>query len=219
SVLRDEKLCQLRYAYENIHFPTDFKALELARKRLVFEELFVVSCALSRIRKSRVQNLGIKMRMADINEFYSFLPFSPTGAQRRSIREAMEDMCSGREMSRLLQGDVGSGKTLVAAALIWFCFKNGFSSAFMAPTEILAQQHFETLSAFLSPFGIKTGLLTGSMSAKEKRIVKQGLLNGEFDLIIGTHALFSADVQYENLGLIITDEQHRFGVNQRAALI
>lgn len=219
SVLRDEKLCQLRYAYENIHFPVDFKALELARKRLVFEELFVISCALSRIRKSRVQNPGIKMHMADINEFYRSLPFSPTGAQRRSIREAMEDMCSGREMSRLLQGDVGSGKTLVAAALIWFCFKNGFSSAFMAPTEILAQQHFETLSAFLSPFGIKTGLLTGSMSAKEKRIVKQGLSNGEYDLIIGTHALFSADVQYKNLGLIITDEQHRFGVNQRAALI
>ena len=219
SVLRDEKLCQLRYAYENIHFPADFKALEFARKRLVFEELFVISCALSRIRKSRVQNPGIKMRTADINEFYSSLPFSPTGAQRRSIREAMEDMCSGREMSRLLQGDVGSGKTLVAAGLIWFCFKNGFSSVFMAPTEILAQQHFETLSAFLSPFGIKTGLLTGSMSSKEKRIVKQGLLNGEYDLIIGTHALFSADVQYKNLGLIITDEQHRFGVNQRAALI
>lgn len=219
SLLNEEKLCQLRYAYENIHFPADFKALELARKRLVFEELFMISCALSRIRKTRIQNPGIKMHKRDMNEFYNSLPFSPTSAQRRSVCEAMDDMCSGREMSRLLQGDVGSGKTLVAAALIWFCRKNGYSSAFMAPTEILAQQHFETLNTFLSPFGLRTGILTGSMTAKEKRLVKEGLVKGEYDLIIGTHALFSADVEYKNLGLIVTDEQHRFGVNQRAALI
>ncbi len=219
SVSQEEKLCQLRYAYENIHFPSDFIALELARKRLVFEELFVLSCALSSIRKSRMKNPGIKMHIADLEEFYSSLPFSPTGAQRRTVMEAVEDMCSGHEMNRLLQGDVGSGKTMVAAALIWFCRKNGFSSAFMAPTEILANQHYETLNAFLSPFGIRTGLLTGSMTAKEKKAVKQNLLNGEYDLIIGTHALFSTDVQYKNLALIITDEQHRFGVNQRSALI
>ncbi len=219
EVLKEEKLCQLRYAYENIHFPADFKALELARKRLVFEEFFIISCALSRIRKIRVHNQGIKMHRANMDEFYSSLPFSPTGAQRRCIAAAIDDMYSGREMSRLLQGDVGSGKTLVAAALIWFCHKNGYSSAFMAPTEILAQQHFDTLNGFLFPFGIKIGLLTGSMTAKEKKTVKQGLLNGDYDLIIGTHALFSSDVEYKKLGLIITDEQHRFGVNQRTSLI
>ena len=218
-VRKECSLCSIRYAIENIHFPADFKALELSRNRLVFEELFVLSCALGRIKGQRLKKQGIKMQRADIREFYAALPFSPTSAQRRAVSEAMDDMCSGREMNRLLQGDVGSGKTLAAAALIWLTAKNGFCSALMVPTEILARQHFDTLSSILSPFGFNTGLLTGSMGAKEKRTAKERIKAGEYDLIIGTHALFSEDIEYSGLGLIITDEQHRFGVNQRSALI
>ena len=135
------------------------------------------------------------------------------------MNQAVEDMSSGAVMNRLVQGDVGSGKTLVAAALIWLCARNGYMSAFMAPTEILAQQHFDTLTSLLAPFGLRVGKLTGSLSAKEKRLVKNQLQLGELDVIIGTHALFSQDVEYKNLALVITDEQHRFGVNQRSALI
>ena len=212
-------LAQAAYAYENIHFPADFDALALARKRLVFEELFVLACALGRMRGERVNESGIKMNNEGIDKFFASLPFSPTNAQRRAIQQAMADMESGNVMNRLVQGDVGSGKTLVAAALIFNCAKNGYLSAFMAPTEILAEQHYQTLSEMLSPFGIRIGKLIGSMSAKEKREAKTALKAGEYDLIIGTHALFSQDVEYENLGLVITDEQHRFGVGQRSALI
>ena len=159
------------------------------------------------------------MPPVELREFFDSLPFSPTGAQLRAVSEALGDMQSGKAMNRLIQGDVGSGKTLVAAALIWYTWKNGFSSAFMAPTEILAQQHFDTLSSFLAPFGMRLGKLTGAMTAKQKREVKAQLKNGEIDLIIGTHALFSEDVEYSRLGLVVTDEQHRFGVNQRSSLI
>ena len=219
SVKERCKLCQLNYAYENIHFPSDFKALEIARRRLIFEELFVLSCALGRIRKDRSGKEGISFKAYDLNEFYSSLPFCPTNAQRRAVWEASSDMCSGKEMNRLLQGDVGSGKTLVAAALIYLTWKNGYTAAFMAPTEILAAQHYETFKKLLSPFGIRIVKLTGSMSAKEKREAKSALKNGDCDLAVGTHALFSQDVEYNNLGLIVTDEQHRFGVSQRSALI
>lgn len=212
-------LVQARYAYENIHFPADFEALELARRRLVFEELFVLACALGKMRGERVNEGGIVLPMADMEEFWRTLPFSPTNAQRRAVKEALSDMTGGRAMSRLIQGDVGSGKTLVAAALIWFNWKGGYTSAFMAPTEILAEQHFSTLSSLLAPFGMHVGKLTGSMTAKEKRLAKEALKNGEFDLVVGTHALFSEDVEYTKLGLVVTDEQHRFGVNQRSALI
>lgn len=214
--------CQLssaRYAYENIHFPRDIQALELARRRLIFEELFVLSCALGKMRKLRLREPGIKVSGADIDQFWASLPFSPTGAQRRAVAEALKDMSSGSAMSRLVQGDVGSGKTLVAAALIWAAWRSGCSSAFMAPTEILAGQHFATLSNMLSPLGLRVGKLSGGMSAKEKRQVKNQLREGELDLVVGTHALFSADVEYQNLGLVVTDEQHRFGVGQRSALI
>jgi len=214
-----EKLVQARYAYENIHFPADFGALELARRRLIFEELFVLSCALSGMRRQRVQAEGLRLSAVELESFWSSLPYAPTGAQRRAAAEAMADMCSGRAMSRLVQGDVGSGKTLVAAALIWFCAQNGCTAAFMAPTEILADQHTRTLTELLAPFGLRVGKLTGSMTAKEKRLAKEALQNGDWDLVVGTHALFSEDVAYQRLGLVITDEQHRFGVDQRAALI
>ncbi|MCR5663679.1 MAG: ATP-dependent DNA helicase RecG [Oscillospiraceae bacterium] len=214
-----QKLVQARYAYENVHFPADFGTLELARRRLIFEELFVLSCALSGLRRERVKEDGRRFRAVDWSEFWSSLPYEPTGAQRRAVAEAVADMCGGGAMSRLVQGDVGSGKTLVAAALIWFCFKNGSAAAFMAPTEILADQHAATLSALLAPLGLRVGKLTGAMSAKEKRLAREALKNGDWDLVVGTHALFSEDVEYRELGLVVTDEQHRFGVSQRAALI
>ncbi|MBR3475312.1 MAG: ATP-dependent DNA helicase RecG [Oscillospiraceae bacterium] len=216
---RREQLCAARYAYENVHFPADFQALEIARRRLIFEELFVLACALGKMREERVRESGIRIAACDPEEFYRTLPFQPTKAQRRAVDEALKDLQSGLVMNRLVQGDVGSGKTMVAAALIWAAWKNGLCSAFMAPTEILAQQHFSTLTGFLAPFGIRLGKLTGSSTAKEKRQVKAALEAGDLDLVIGTHALFSADVAYKNLGLVITDEQHRFGVNQRSALI
>ena len=219
SLRKKYRLAQVGYAYENIHFPTDFEALELARRRLIFEELFLLACALGKMKGGHSKAEGIKMPPVELREFFDSLPFSPTGAQLRAVSEALGDMQSGKAMNRLIQGDVGSGKTLVAAALIWYTWKNGFSSAFMAPTEILAQQHFDTLSSFLAPFGMRLGKLTGAMTAKQKREVKAQLKNGEIDLIIGTHALFSEDVEYSRLGLVVTDEQHRFGVNQRSSLI
>ena len=213
------QLAQTGYAFENIHFPADFEALDLARRRLIFEELFVLACALGRMRGERTKDAGIRMEKGDLGRFWAALPFSPTGAQRRAVEQAVSDMDSGAVMNRLVQGDVGSGKTLVAAALIYHCFENGYMSAFMAPTEILAEQHTHTLTELLGPLGLRVGRLTGSMTAKEKREVKAALKAGELDLIIGTHALFSQDVEYEKLGLVVTDEQHRFGVGQRSALI
>ena len=219
AVRERNQLAQTAYAFENIHFPKDFEALELARRRLIFEELFVLACALGRLRGERARESGIRMAKSDLDRFWAALPFSPTGAQRRAAAEAMSDMDSGAVMNRLVQGDVGSGKTLVAAALIWHCAENGYMSAFMAPTEILADQHYHTLSELLTPLGLRVGKLTGAMTAKEKRVVREQLKAGQLDLVIGTHALFSADVEYEKLGLVVTDEQHRFGVGQRSALI
>ena len=213
------RLAQTAYAYENIHFPKDFDALELARRRLIFEELFVLACALGRIRGERVREEGIKLSVHDMSRFWASLPFSPTGAQKRAIEQALGDISSGAVMNRLVQGDVGSGKTLVAAALMWQCAENGYMSAFMAPTEILAEQHYSTLSSMLAPLGVRIGRLTGAMSAKEKRETKAKLKAGEYDIVVGTHALFSQDVEYLNLALVVTDEQHRFGVGQRSALI
>ena len=219
SVRERNQLAQTAYAFENIHFPADFEALELARRRLIFEELFVLACALGRMRGERSRESGIRMEKSDLDRFWFALPFAPTGAQRRAVEEALRDMDSGAVMNRLVQGDVGSGKTLVAAALIWHCAENGYMSAFMAPTEILADQHYHTLTELLMPLGLRVGKLTGAMTAKEKRVVREQLKAGELDLVIGTHALFSADVEYEKLGLVVTDEQHRFGVGQRSALI
>ena len=213
------RLAQTAYAYENIHFPKDFDALELARRRLIFEELFVLACALGRIRGERVREEGLKLSVHGMSRFWASLPFSPTGAQRRAIDQALGDISSGAVMNRLVQGDVGSGKTLVAAALMWQCAENGYMSAFMAPTEILAEQHYSTLSSMLAPLGVRIGRLTGAMSAKEKRETKAKLKAGEYDIVVGTHALFSQDVEYSNLALVVTDEQHRFGVGQRSALI
>ena len=153
-----------------------------------------------------------------IRDSYSLLPFAPTNAQKRAISECIEDMSKEYAMNRLVQGDVGSGKTAVGAGVIYTAVKNGFQCALMAPTEILAAQHMDTISQMLSPTGIKIDLLTGSTNAKQKHEIKSRLINGETDLVIGTHALIQNDVEFRNLGVVITDEQHRFGVNQRANL-
>lgn len=218
DICHEYGLAGSRFAYENIHFPADAASLELARRRLIFEELFTLACALGMLKGSRQTGGGIIISSAPIERFYSSLPFSPTQAQRRVIDQSLTDMSSGKPMNRLIQGDVGSGKTLAAAACIWAVCTCGKQCAFMAPTEILAEQHLETLRGFLSPFGLCVEKLTGSMSAKEKRAVRAGLSNGDIDVIVGTHALINPDVEFADLALVVTDEQHRFGVEQRSAL-
>ena len=223
DVLPDEvrqahKLCYVNYAYENIHFPASPEALEVARRRLVFEELFLLSCGLSLLRQRRESVHGLPCRAADMADFYAALPFALTAAQRRAIGDAVGDMTSGRPMNRLCQGDVGSGKTMVAAACVWFAAQSGWQSALMAPTEILARQHYENLAPLFARFGLRCALLTGSTPARERRGILEGLQAGDITLCIGTHALLTEDVTYNALGLVITDEQHRFGVDQRSAL-
>ena len=223
DVLPDEvrqahKLCYVNYAYENIHFPASPEALEVARRRLVFEELFLLICGLQLLRQRRRDVAGPACRRMSMEPFYRRLPFALTGAQRRAIADAVEDMVSSKPMNRLCQGDVGSGKTMVAAACVWFAAQSGWQSALMAPTEILARQHYENLSPLFARFGLRCALLTGSTRARERREILAGLADGSVDLCIGTHALLTEDVQYARLGLVITDEQHRFGVDQRAAL-
>ena len=218
AVAASRSLCTTRYAYENIHFPADARALALARGRLVFAELFTLVCAMGLLRGERGDKPGLRFVPADFGEFMRSLPFAPTAAQLRAVEECAADMASGRAMNRLIQGDVGSGKTLCAAALIWYAAKNGCQSAFMAPTELLCEQHFATLSGFLEPFGIRTVKLTGSMGAKAKRETLAALASGEAQLAVGTHALISEGVEFARLGLVVTDEQHRFGVAQRGAL-
>ena len=219
DVAEKAQLCKVPYAYENIHFPADFGALELARRRLIFEELFVLSCALSKMKNSHEKRSGIIVSTPRLERFYSQLPFLLTNAQKRAIADCTGDMCSGTAMNRLIQGDVGSGKTIVAAACIWCAHEGGLQSAFMAPTEILANQHFQTFSELLCPLGIKVVKITGSMTAKQKREALAQIKEGEANLVVGTHALLSDNVEFNRLALVVTDEQHRFGVNQRAALI
>ncbi|HIS49323.1 MAG TPA: ATP-dependent DNA helicase RecG [Candidatus Gallacutalibacter pullistercoris] len=212
------ELCQLRFAMENIHFPGSMELLEIARRRLVFEELLVLQLGLLSLKsRTRVEN-HLRLTQDVSEEFYRLLPFTPTNAQKRAIAEALTDMQGEAPMSRLIQGDVGSGKTAVAAALCYCVIREGMQAALMAPTEVLARQHAKTLSAMLEPAGIRTALLVGSMTAKQKRTVTQELASGEIQLIIGTHALLTEGVVFQKLALVVTDEQHRFGVAQRAAL-
>lgn len=218
GIRQAHSLCYVNYAYENIHFPSSPEALEVARRRLVFEELFLLTCGLQLLRQRRRDVAGPACHPMDMEPFYRRLPFALTGAQRRAIADAVGDMVSGKPMNRLCQGDVGSGKTMVAAACIWFAVENGWQTALMAPTEILARQHYQGLAPLLARFSIRCALLTGSTRARERREILAGLADGTIDLCIGTHALLTEDVQYQKLGLVVTDEQHRFGVNQRAAL-
>ena len=212
------QLCHTRYAYENIHFPTDDEALAAARRRLAFEELFLLALGLKLLRSRRTFVAGKQCKTVDLSPFFAALPFSLTVAQRRAVDDIARDLSLDRPMNRLCQGDVGSGKTMVAAAAIYMAAKNGLQCALMAPTEILAEQHYRSLAPLLTPLGISCALLTASTKVRERRALNEALRSGELSLVIGTHALLSPDVQYQNLGLVVTDEQHRFGVDQRAAL-
>lgn len=209
------ELCTEEYALRNIHFPESAHAAEISRRRLGFDELLVMQCAMGLLRDRSREVTGCPMKPVDIGEFERSLPFEMTGAQKRACGEIFKDMCGITPMNRLVQGDVGSGKTAVAAAACWFAYKNGCQSALMAPTEILARQHYATLKNFLEPLGINVGCLTGSMTQKQKNEIKAQLKNGDINVITGTHALISESTEFDRLGLVITDEQHRFGVNQR----
>jgi len=218
AVRREYGILDADRAYQAIHEPTSLAEAEAAKKRLIFEEFFVFSAGLSIMRAARAEKQTQPYTDLDLTPFYEKLPFRLTGAQARAIAEICQDFASGAPMNRLVQGDVGSGKTMVAAAAAYLAAKNGHQAAFMAPTEILAEQHHHSLQKLLAPLGIQTVLLTGSMTPKQKREVREQLLNGQYALAIGTHALLSDTTQFANLGLVIADEQHRFGVGQRAKL-
>lgn len=215
-----EKYCLMNLpdSLWNIHFPKSPDYLEEARRRLIFEELLILQLGLEKMRSQTQKNAGAIIERDFSDEYFSHLPFSPTGAQRRAVKEAMRDMMSGRQMNRLLQGDVGSGKTAVAAALVYSAAKNSMQSALMAPTEVLAEQHYKTFLKLFEGCSINVELLTGSDTAAQKRRKKEALKAGEIDLLIGTHAIIQSDVEFKSLALVITDEQHRFGVEQRNAL-
>ena len=212
------RLCTARYAMQNIHFPTDEEALAVARRRLVFEELFLLQVGMLQLKNRSHTAAGAVMTCDHTEDFKRLLPFTMTGAQAKATADCGADMRSGRAMSRLVQGDVGSGKTAVAAAVAYHTVKNGYQAALMAPTEILAEQHFATLTKLLESTGLTVVLLTGALSAAKKRAVYAALESGEADIAVGTHALLSEGVRFAALGLVITDEQHRFGVEQRTRL-
>ena len=205
-------------AYTAIHEPASMEEAEQAKKRLVFEEFFVFSAGLSLMRAARAEKKTVPYTNLDLRPFRAALPFTLTGAQERAIGEILEDFRRGAPMNRLIQGDVGSGKTMVAAAAIYCAAGNHKQSALMAPTEILAEQHFGSLRNLLEPLGIPVALLTGSMTPKEKRTVRDRIASGEVQAVIGTHALLTEATQFNDLGLVIADEQHRFGVGQRSRL-
>lgn len=218
AILEKYKLSPLHWSVKNVHFPESDESLAKARRRLIFEELLVLQLALRKMKSRAKSKSEILLKRDYTSEFWSLLPFVPTSAQIRVVEECVTDMKSDLPMNRLIQGDVGSGKTAVAAGVIYSAIKNGYQCAFMAPTEILATQHFHTIKKLLNKTGFSIELLTGSVKASEKKKIKMRLMDGEIDLIIGTHALIQNDVEFEKLGLVVTDEQHRFGVKQRAAL-
>ena len=218
GVRKQYNLCHIRYAIENIHAPKDNDSLNIARKRLIFDELLYLSLGIMMIKGRTKGETGCTINNNYNNEFWNLMPFLPTGAQRRSADEIVSDMFGKEPMSRLLQGDVGSGKTAVAAASCYNAVKNGFQCAVMAPTEILASQHYNSFIKILSSTETRIDLLTGSLTPAKKKKVQEKIKNGEIDIVIGTHALLSEKVEFNNLGLVVTDEQHRFGVRQRAAL-
>ncbi|MCR4563112.1 MAG: ATP-dependent DNA helicase RecG [Clostridiales bacterium] len=217
--LEKYRLCPLKDALKAVHFPADNAELEKGRRRLIFDELFYLQMGLIRLKDKNRQTENRHIIKNDYTaEFIKTLPFELTDAQKRSIDEAVRDMASEKSMNRLLQGDVGSGKTAVAAALIYTVAKNKMQSALMAPTEVLSEQHFRTFKEMFRGTDLKIELLTGSTKAKEKREIKERIKNGETDLVIGTHAIIQQDVEFFRLGFVVTDEQHRFGVNQRTVL-
>lgn len=220
EALREEYgLCDAASALREIHLPSSAEALEEARKRLIFEEFFLFSAALALVRTRRSVRSVTPYQTDGMQAFYDALPFRLTGAQTRAIAEILNDFCAGKPMSRLVQGDVGCGKTMVAAAAAFCAARNRRQTALMAPTEILAKQHFDRLAPLFDTLGLRCTLLTGSMTPPQKLARRKEIAGGQYDLIIGTHALLTEATTFQSLGLVIADEQHRFGVAQRAALL
>ena len=218
GMLKKYRLLPKADAVRAIHCPASEEEAFAARRRLIYEELLVLQLGIGRMKNHGAASTGAPMKKADASPFWESLPFSPTGAQRRAVEEILTDMSGETSMNRLLQGDVGSGKTLVAAAAIWACIRAGYQAALLAPTEILADQHAENLNRLLSPFGMRAALLTGGMKAAARRTTLAAIRDDEADLIVGTHAILSEGVEFARLGLAVVDEQHRFGVRQRGLL-
>ena len=218
EMLKKYRLLSKADAVRAIHCPATEEEAFAARRRLIYEELLVLQLGIGRMKNRGAASTGAPMKKADASPFWESLSFSPTGAQRRAVEEILTDMSGETSMNRLLQGDVGSGKTLVAAAAIWACIRAGYQAALLAPTEILASQHAENLNRLLSPFGMRVALLTGGMKAAARRTTLAAIRDDEADLIVGTHAILSEGVEFARLGLAVVDEQHRFGVRQRGLL-
>ena len=218
EMLKKYRLLSKADAVRAIHCPATEEEAFAARRRLIYEELLVLQLGIGRMKNHGAASTGAPMKKADASPFWESLPFSPTGAQQRAVEEILTDMSGETSMNRLLQGDVGSGKTLVAAAAIWACIRAGYQAALPAPTEILASQHAENLNRLLSPFGMRVALLTGGMKAAARRTTLAAIRDDEADLIVGTHAILSEGVEFARLGLAVVDEQHRFGVRQRGLL-
>ena len=218
EMLKKYRLLPKADAVRAIHCPASEEEAFAARRRLIYEELLVLQLGIGRMKNHGAASTGAPMQKADASPFWDALPFSPTGAQRRAVEEILTDMAGETSMNRLLQGDVGSGKTLVAAAAIWACIRAGYQAALLAPTEILASQHAENLNRLLAPFGMRVALLTGGMKAAPRRTTLAAIRDDEADLIVGTHAILSEGVDFARLGLAVVDEQHRFGVRQRGLL-
>ncbi len=218
EILEKYNLCSAKEGLYKIHFPKNLSDIKEARRRFAFEELFLLQTAFSYLKSKKETASDIEIKTDFSGEFFTSLPFAPTNAQVKVTKECINDMLAGKQLNRLIQGDVGCGKTAVAAALCHTAAKNGYQAAIMVPTEVLAEQHFASFTKFFENFGIKCDLLVGSLTQKKKTAVKERLLSGETNIVIGTHAILSEDVGFANLGLVITDEQHRFGVNQRSVL-
>lgn len=218
KIMEKYSLCSYNFALENIHFPKDSHSCETAKRRLVFDELLTLQLGMYVLKSRSQSTTGCVMKNYALDEFYNSLPFELTKGQKDAIGDCISDMCKTSPMNRLVQGDVGSGKTAVAAGAAFFAYKNGFQTALMAPTEILAVQHYETLCGFLEPLGVRVALLTGSLTPKQKAELKGKISDGDYSVVVGTHALVQQTTEFKRLGLVITDEQHRFGVEQRAAL-
>ncbi len=218
TVRQEYGILEAERAYYAIHQPQSMAEAEMAKRRLIFEEFFVFSAGLALMRASRAQKKCKRYTQLDLKAFYQALPFQLTNDQQKTVTEILGNFQSGAPMNRLVQGDVGSGKTMVAAAAVYATVQNGAQAALMTPTEILAEQHYRSLSRLFAPLGIRTALLTGSMTPKQKKQTRQAIADGQVDFIIGTHALLSESTEFAHLGLVVTDEQHRFGVGQRARL-
>lgn len=211
-------LCPIEQAYTQIHFPKTMDDAKIARERVIFDEFFSFSCGMEMLGKKKKALSGVALQKFPATEFYDLLPYKPTAAQARAVQDAFHDMCSGGAMNRLVQGDVGSGKTMVAAACMWLAAKNSKQAALMAPTELLATQHYNALEPLFAKCKITCALLTGSTPTAEKKSIRAALKAGKIQFIIGTHALIQKNVEFSDLALTIADEQHRFGVNQRRLL-